>query len=696
MRKFFLLTGILTLSGLLHAAVIEIDAAAEGFPVNRKIFGHGVEMADERGIYTESVDAPTPELHGIKYGSGCWDPEKNRPQPVIVDKLKALKTSMLRYPGGCLVHNFDWRKAAGPQDKRGEWKCGIDEFLQICRAVGAEPIITCSDYVLPAEQLPEHLAGLVEYLNAPARPEYPQAMLRASAGYPEPWGVRYFEFGNESDHGNHNCRPARKFTPEEYAAAFLAVSRAMKAVDPNIRLGLATPPGTGSDYACDWNKKVFRLAGAEADFVTIHIYGPRVDGLAPEDALKAAMGFGDQLEHNLGRYRKLIREQCGRELPLAVTEFNLYAIENTKQYRFSSFAGLTVADFLRIFLKPEHAIEEAAYWQIANGYWGAFTTDTTPQYGAKLGNRGIVVRRATLPYFELWADHLGERGLDVAVTGSPLGDAPGTPGAEPSAGTERREEKNLGVFRHNGFYPNNFKANPVFAVNFRSDAALEVAVADLSKEAFPEFAEFSRPADVPPGREFLVGIKFEARYTPAEGSAYMNVGFGASDARGWEATRSATAIYNLQDAAREFTPFVGTFKVRSDFEKGRLLLRFENLRGKASGKLEIRNLELSCRMPGSAPGYQELTAFASRSDAGELNVIVFNKGLRQNEVELKLRNFGPARVIRSELYRPDFAATDAFPPTVSQLEYRENPLRLVLPPHSMTALKFHPEKGKGK
>lgn len=693
MKKFTLLTGFLTLSGILQAAVIELDAAAEGFPVNRKVFGHSVEMADERGIFTEPFDAPAPQLHGIQYGSGFWDPVRNRPQPVLVDKLKALKTSILRYPGGCLVHNFDWRKAAGPRDKRGEWLCGLDEFLQICRAIGAEPVITCSDYVLPAEQLPEHLAGLVEYLNAPARPEYPLAMLRASAGHPEPWKVRYFEFGNESDHGNHNCRPARKFTPEEYATAFRAVSRAMKAVDPNIRLGLATPPGTGSDYACDWNKKVFRLAGADADFAAIHIYGPRVDALTPEEALKAAMGFGDQLERHLRHYRELIREQCGKELPLAITEFNLYAVENTKQYRFSSFAGLTVADFLRIFLQPEHAVEQASYWQIANGYWGAFTTGPGPQSGNGSGRTEITARRGPLPYFELWADHLGERGLPVTVSGSPRGEAPGTPGAEPSSGTERREEKSLGTFKHNGFYPNNFKASSALTVNFRNDAALEVAVNGLARELFPEFAEFNRPGSVPPGQEFLVGIQFEARYTPAEGSAYVNVGFGASDARGWNATRSATAIYNLQDA-REFTPFTGTFKVRPDFEKGRLLLRFENLRGKAFGKLEIRNLQLSCRLPGSAPGYRELTAFASRSGTGELNVIVFNKGLRRNEVELKLRNFGPARVVRSELYRPDFASTDAFPATVSQLEYRGTPLHLVLPPHSMTALKLQPEKGE--
>ncbi len=68
----------------------------------------------------------------------------------ILEAVKALHPSILRWPGGSFVEHYDWRHGTGPQEKRigiCRWEdydplsFGTDEFLAFCRAVGAEPHI---------------------------------------------------------------------------------------------------------------------------------------------------------------------------------------------------------------------------------------------------------------------------------------------------------------------------------------------------------------------------------------------------------------------------------------------------------------------------------------------------------------------------------------------------------------------------
>ena len=125
--------------------------------------------------------------------------------------------------------------------------------MELCRKMNWEPLFTLTDYALPAEELPQHLANLVEYLNAPATPEHPWAMKRAEWGHKEPYGVKYFELGNESNHGSHNLVPRRHYTPEEYAAYFRSCAAAMRKIDPAVQLGIVMEPGTGELHDSPWN-----------------------------------------------------------------------------------------------------------------------------------------------------------------------------------------------------------------------------------------------------------------------------------------------------------------------------------------------------------------------------------------------------------------------------------------------------------
>jgi hypothetical protein len=139
-------------------ATITIDADTSPGPVNRLIFGQNVVASDDTGLWSHDSH----NLDGMKTGGGFWDPVKRAPVSEVVDAFRNAGAALLRYPGGCNAHDYDWRKAVGPIETHGNWTFGIPEYLTLCQALGAEPMFTMSDYLLPADQLPANAAGLVE------------------------------------------------------------------------------------------------------------------------------------------------------------------------------------------------------------------------------------------------------------------------------------------------------------------------------------------------------------------------------------------------------------------------------------------------------------------------------------------------------------------------------------------------------
>ena len=186
----------------------------------------------------------------------------------VIEGLKRVKPSVLRFPGGCFASLHDWRNAIGPRDQRKPensyfWgdvnynDVGTDEFLQLCEALGCQAMLVVnffhpgkrfylnSEYVMDNPNLDAHgddLPGItdidggvecarqwVEYCNGDV--STPMGALRARNGHPEPYNVRYWEMDNET---------FRWFPKEDYARTVIKYSRAMKSVDPSIQIGLCS------------------------------------------------------------------------------------------------------------------------------------------------------------------------------------------------------------------------------------------------------------------------------------------------------------------------------------------------------------------------------------------------------------------------------------------------------------------------
>ncbi|MCD6361765.1 MAG: hypothetical protein J7M38_12995 [Armatimonadetes bacterium] len=346
------------------------------------------------------------EDYGL-YGSGVWDPKAKRPQPQFVELAKQAGITVSRWPGGCATHNYNWKLTVGPLDKRPTQQWGLPEFLAWCDAVGSIPVITVAVYWGG----PQDGADLVEYLNAPNDGANPNggtdwAAVRAGDGHPEPYGVVWFEYGNESYHGEHHPTEGRAqkrvYTPEHYAELFVQYQDAMKAVDPSIKLGAVFLHGRD-----EWNRPVLRAIGDRMDFGILHTYIPGFRGDTDEDKyrllMQACVACGPQMERMYDRFNSVVEEETGRtDLQWAITEYNGSFVGQKKSppFRQALANALCNAEHLRVMMQPRHRIVMADFWQFANEYWGMVRG--YPHKGQD------IVKQANFYTFALYHEHFGE------------------------------------------------------------------------------------------------------------------------------------------------------------------------------------------------------------------------------------------------------------------------------------------------
>ena len=211
----------------------------------------------------------------------------------VVVAVRALKPGLIRFGGSTVDEpgfgDFEWKDTIGDPDRRRPFRAwgglqptgpGLEEIVQFCRVVGAEPLI-CVRF---NGRLPKDAAEEVEYFNGGS--DTPMGAWRARNGHPEPYRVRFWQIGNE-------------LSGPDYERRLAAFCQAMKAADPAIQL-MSSFPSTG----------VLKEAAAWLDFVCPHHY-----------SLDLAW-----MENDLAAVSRMVRENApGRAIKIGVTEWNTTA-----------------------------------------------------------------------------------------------------------------------------------------------------------------------------------------------------------------------------------------------------------------------------------------------------------------------------------------------------------------------------------
>ena len=233
-------------------------------------------------------------------------------RPDVLQAVKELHPTCMRWPGGGYVAQYNWEWGIGPQEERERWphwmwmdydqNCfGTDEFIRFCREVNSEPIIVVSvKFERPAEEYDQILQDALHWLrycNAPATDE--SGAKRAANGHPEPYNVKYWEIDNEM----------WEMGIERYEKCVRDFSTAMREIDPSIKI-----------IACGGfseDEQFIKRSGQYFDYLSLHHY-EQEGGYATGPA---------RLGQQYDRYAKMIADGPNPNIKLFISEWNLNSID---------------------------------------------------------------------------------------------------------------------------------------------------------------------------------------------------------------------------------------------------------------------------------------------------------------------------------------------------------------------------------
>lgn len=274
--------------------------------------------------------------------------------------LEQLCVGMLRWPGGNFSGEYRWQDMLLPPDQRAPLQAftedetqpythgydmheiDTDDFIALCRRIGAEPYIT----VNLAWDSPEECAAWVEYCNG--GPDTPYGRLRAERGHPEPYGVRYWSLGNEMGYG-HMEGPMQ---PEQYAALARAAAEKMLRVSPDLVLCSSGPYGFGEN-SDEWMDRSAKRLLPQATLISFHTYNNiPYDYTSDEAVLATYRQFMDAPLENLTLLRRL-RDAAPPEIGISYDEWNMWAAWFRKS---CAIEGMYTARMLHVMLASAHQL----------------------------------------------------------------------------------------------------------------------------------------------------------------------------------------------------------------------------------------------------------------------------------------------------------------------------------------------------
>jgi len=280
---------------------------------------------------------------------------------------------IVRFPGGLLADKYHWIT--------GETK----DFVQFCENIGAEKMITVNFKTGRVEEA----ANWVEFCNGSAPAVIPDewkkipfaynhkapvgyfAYLRESTGRKQPYGVKFWEIGNEIDWWN-------RIDAADYAQEALDYARALRAKDKNILIGAC-----GSPLDDRWNEAVLRTAGRDIDFLIIHIYGgPERLYEDKNEEYRVLFSKLGVVEERIKKIKGLI-EKYAPHCKIAVTEgntsYNEFGLGGDELKKWKS--ALWIAGLRNILIRQ--GVMAYCHWNLCDGgAYGVVNMDgsVTPVY----------------------------------------------------------------------------------------------------------------------------------------------------------------------------------------------------------------------------------------------------------------------------------------------------------------------------
>ncbi len=337
-------------------------------PVDPRIFGGFLEhigRAVYEGVYEpQSVQA---DEHGFRKD--------------VMDSLKRLHFTAMRYPGGNFASGYHWLDGVGPRSQRPVVQelashsiepnhFGTDEFVQLARLMDWMPMFTAN----LGTGSPEEAGNWVEYCNSPAGTRY--ADLRTQNGSVEPFAVKLWGLGNEMD----GPWQIGHVPADQYAIRAQQAAKIMKDTDPSIELVVCGSAEIGMPTYMDWDRTVLEYMADYSEYISLHRYVGHTQG-DTADYLAITNSIDQQIEvmDALCRYIQA-RARSKKRYYLCFDEWNVwYRTQNAEsvnghgksaqhlvEEEYNLEDALVVAGFLNSFIRHADVVKIANLAQIVN------------------------------------------------------------------------------------------------------------------------------------------------------------------------------------------------------------------------------------------------------------------------------------------------------------------------------------------
>jgi alpha-L-arabinofuranosidase len=405
------LTSLLLLSACSSSEknIVATEPASQNEAVNPLFSDPSQQESDEAENTSESIennDSPETDLDGIVIDLAAeaqpinpvilgtnvpaWLGPQRITNETFIARTLASGTTMLRIPGGSWSNYYEWL----PCELENEcpWDWGVltpTDFVNLINDTGLEAM-----YTINMNGTAKEAAALVAFFNGSIDDETTigvdalgrdwgtvsdWARLRHDGGNPEPVGITYWEIGNEIYAGKEGmgtgcdqswgwedvwtCDGREYVHGTEDHEGFIAFRDAMRAVDPSIQVGAVGVPK--SDSWGNWGAEVIGEAGEVMDFYVIHKYGFGSQESDMEAILAEPQSSWEAIKADIDNAFDLLGN--GRSVPIAVTEYNLFAAEHydTDERMSQAVNGLYLADTIGQIM--QHGFEIANQWDIAHG-----------------------------------------------------------------------------------------------------------------------------------------------------------------------------------------------------------------------------------------------------------------------------------------------------------------------------------------
>ena len=245
----------------LLAARLVVDDDFEVGPVNDRLFGSFVEHLG-RCVYTGIYEPghPTADSHGFRGD--------------VIELVKELGVTTVRYPGGNFVSGYRWEDGVGPKEQRPRrldlaWhstetnEFGLHEMATWLEVTGGNELMEAVN--LGTRGLQEAL-DLLEYANVPDGTALSEQ--RRANGADKPFNIRMWCLGNEMD---GPWQLGHK-SAEDYGTLAASVAAGMRQIDPDLELVVCGSSNHGMPTFGAWEQTVLEKTYENVDFISCHAY----------------------------------------------------------------------------------------------------------------------------------------------------------------------------------------------------------------------------------------------------------------------------------------------------------------------------------------------------------------------------------------------------------------------------------------